>query len=57
MCRLAVYLGEKLLISSLVTEPVHSILHQSFHIHEREEPLNGDGFGIAWYPTARSRRS
>lgn len=50
MCRFALYLGEKITISSLVTEPVHSILHQSFHSHEREEPLNGDGFGIAWYP-------
>ncbi len=50
MCRFAVYLGEKIKISSLVTEPAYSILHQSFHSHEREEPLNGDGFGIAWYP-------
>ena len=51
MCRFAVYLGEELTISSLVTEPAYSILHQSFHSHEREEPLNGDGFGIAWYPS------
>ena len=50
MCRFAVYLGEEIAIRSLVTEPAYSILHQSFHSHEREEPLNGDGFGIAWYP-------
>lgn len=50
MCRFALYLGEDITISSLVTEPTHSILHQSYHSHEREEPLNGDGFGIAWYP-------
>ena len=49
MCRFAVYLGEEIKISSLVTEPAYSILHQSFHSHEREEPLNGDGYGIAWY--------
>jgi len=49
MCRFALYLGEDITLSSLVTDPVHSILHQSFHSHEREEPLNGDGFGIAWY--------
>ena len=49
MCRFAVYLGEEITISSLVTEPSYSILHQSFHSHEREEPLNGDGYGIAWY--------
>ena len=50
MCRFALYLGEEITLGSLVTEPIHSILHQSFHSHEREEPLNGDGFGIAWYP-------
>lgn len=49
MCRFAAYLGEEITISSLVTEPSYSILHQSFHSHEREEPLNGDGYGIAWY--------
>ena len=54
MCRFAVYLGEELTISALVTEPAYSILHQSFHSHEREEPLNGDGFGIAWYPPGSS---
>lgn len=50
MCRFALYLGEDITLGSLVTDPIHSILHQSFHSHEREEPLNGDGFGIAWYP-------
>lgn len=49
MCRFALYLGSDITISSLVTEPTNSIIHQSFHSHEREEPLNGDGFGIAWY--------
>ncbi len=52
MCRFALYLGEEITLSALVTEPAYSILHQSFHSHEREEPLNGDGFGIAWYPPA-----
>jgi len=50
MCRFALYLGEEITVASLVTEPAYSILHQSFHSHERVEPLNGDGFGIAWYP-------
>ncbi len=49
MCRFALYLGSPILVSSLVTEPANSIIHQSFHSHEREEPLNGDGFGLAWY--------
>ena len=52
MCRFALYLGQPILVSSLVTEPTNSIIHQSFHSHEREEPLNGDGFGLAWYTPA-----
>jgi len=49
MCRFVLYLGTEITVSSLVTEPANSIIHQSFHSHEREEPLNGDGFGLAWY--------
>ncbi len=43
------YLGTEITISSLVTEPTHSIIHQSYNSKEGEEPLNGDGFGLAWY--------
>ncbi len=50
MCRFALYLGAEIRVSSLISEPVNSIIHQSFHSHERAEPLNGDGFGLAWYP-------
>ena len=49
MCRFALYLGSELTVSRLVTEPSNSIIHQSFHNLERTEPLNGDGFGLAWY--------
>lgn len=50
MCRFALYLGPPIAVSTLVTEPTHSILQQSFEARERDEdPLNGDGFGIAWY--------
>jgi ergothioneine biosynthesis protein EgtC len=54
MCRFVVYLGPEITVSSLVTEPSHSLIHQSFMSHEREEPLNGDGFGVAWYVHALS---
>jgi glutamine amidotransferase len=54
MCRFVVYLGPEITVSSLVTEPSHSLIHQSFMSHEREEPLNGDGFGVAWYVPALS---
>lgn len=38
-----------MVLSHLLTEPSNSLIHQSFHSEEREEPLNGDGFGLAWY--------
>jgi predicted glutamine amidotransferase len=43
------YLGPETRLSSLVVEPKHSLIRQSVHSEEREEPLNGDGFGIGWY--------
>jgi predicted glutamine amidotransferase len=49
MCRFILYRGSEITLSSLITEPSNSLIHQSFHSHEREEPLNGDGFGVAWY--------
>ena len=49
MCRFVLYLGPPLVLSTLITEPANSMIHQSFHSHERKEPLNGDGFGVAWY--------
>ena len=48
MCRLAFYLGPPLTLSQLVTDPEHSIIQQSYHAREREEPLNGDGYGLGW---------
>lgn len=56
MCRLALYMGPEISLSSLVTEPSHSIIKQSFRSREREEPLNGDGFGVAWYAGNVSRQ-
>lgn len=49
MCRFAAYLGPPIRLSSLLTEPANSIIHQSYQAREMEEPLNGDGFGVAWY--------
>lgn len=53
MCRFALYMGPEIKLASLVTEPTHSIVVQSYKSSEREEPLNGDGFGVAWYPPER----
>lgn len=49
MCRFTFYHGPSVRLSELVTEPENSLIHQSFSSREREEPLNGDGFGVVWY--------
>ncbi len=49
MCRFTFYLGKPLTLAALLTEPAHSLINQSYNAKEREEPLNGDGFGVAWY--------
>ncbi|HEX5048199.1 MAG TPA: class II glutamine amidotransferase, partial [Gammaproteobacteria bacterium] len=36
-------------LSSLLVDPAHSLIRQSTSSREREEPLNGDGFGVGWY--------
>lgn len=55
MCRFTAYLGPPIRIASLLVDPEHSLIHQSFHADERKEPLNGDGFGIGWYAPEVSR--
>lgn len=49
MCRFTFYQGPPILLSSLLIEPSHSLIRQSTSSSEREEPLNGDGFGVGWY--------
>ena len=49
MCRFVLYLGRETSLDVLITRPTDSIIHQSFHSRLRKEPLNGDGFGVAWY--------
>jgi ergothioneine biosynthesis protein EgtC len=49
MCRFTLYLGPSISLSALLTDPEHSLIRQSAHSQEREEPLNGDGFGVGWY--------
>lgn len=49
MCRFTYYAGEPIAVADLVTRPENSLIHQSTHAKERPEPLNGDGFGLAWY--------
>lgn len=49
MCRLLAYLGTPIVIDKLLYQPKNSLITQSYDSKEREEPLNGDGFGIGFY--------
>jgi predicted glutamine amidotransferase len=49
VCRFALYMGPPITLDLLTTKPAYSIVRQSFKARMREEPLNGDGFGLAWY--------
>ena len=49
MCRLLAYKGPPVILDDLLYEPEHSIIKQSYHALEMDEPLNGDGFGVGWY--------
>jgi len=42
-------MGPELRLADLVTRPENSLINQSVRARERPEPLNGDGFGLAWY--------
>jgi len=49
MCRFLAYKGNRILMNELLYKPKNSLIQQSIHARELEEPLNGDGFGIGWY--------
>ncbi len=49
MCRFTTYLGPPVWLSAILLEPSHSLIRQSTSAKERDEPLNGDGFGVGWY--------
>lgn len=43
------YKGTPIIMDKLLYQPKNSLINQSFHAREIEEPLNGDGFGVGWY--------
>lgn len=49
MCRFLAYKGSRILMNDLLYRPKNSLIQQSIHARELEEPLNGDGFGVGWY--------
>lgn len=49
MCRFIAYMGNSLVLDEVLFKPKNSLIKQSIHARDREEPLNGDGFGLGWY--------
>ncbi|KMT66208.1 class II glutamine amidotransferase [Catenovulum maritimum] len=51
MCRFLAYSGPTILMHQLILDACHSLVFQSKSARKTNLPVNGDGFGIAWYPT------
>ncbi|UIP60041.1 class II glutamine amidotransferase [Agromyces marinus] len=50
MCRWLAYSGEPLRTSAVILDAKHSLVAQSLDSPLGAETVNGDGFGIGWYP-------
>ena len=50
MCRFVAYSGSAILMTELIFKASNSLVNQSRKARMRLDPLNGDGFGIGWYP-------
>jgi gamma-glutamyl hercynylcysteine S-oxide hydrolase len=55
MCRHLVYLGPPVTLASLLLDPPHALVRQSYAPREMVPPslINADGFGVAWYADTR----
>ena len=50
MCRHLAYLGPPVSLRTLLLEPEHSLLRQSYEPrHQHHGVVNADGFGVGWY--------
>lgn len=52
MCRWLAYSGDPLTPSTVVLDTKHSLVDQSLNSPLGNETVNGDGFGLGWYPSA-----
>jgi glutamine amidotransferase len=52
VCRHLAYLGPPVPLGRLLTEPPHSLLHQSWAPNDMRHggTVNADGYGVGWYP-------
>lgn len=54
MCRFVAYLGPPVSLGSLLVDPPHSLLHQSWAPRQqRQGSVNADGWGVGWYDLQR----
>ncbi|MFI9594680.1 ergothioneine biosynthesis protein EgtC [Nonomuraea sp. NPDC052265] len=54
MCRHAAWLGAPRALTTLIHEPAHGLLAQSYAPRrQRHGTVNADGYGMAWYDPAR----
>ncbi|MFF2388529.1 class II glutamine amidotransferase [Agromyces sp. NPDC058104] len=51
MCRWLAYSGEPIQLSKLILDTQNSLVAQSLNSPLGAETVNGDGFGVGWYPT------
>ena len=51
MCRWLAYSGEPLRPAEVILNTEHSLVAQSLNSPLGKETVNGDGFGVGWYPT------
>jgi predicted glutamine amidotransferase len=49
MCRWLAYVGPPVEMAALVLRPRHSLVRQSLSSSHGVTPVNGDGFGLAWW--------
>ncbi|MCA8928537.1 MAG: class II glutamine amidotransferase [Alphaproteobacteria bacterium] len=49
MCRWLAYIGPPVEMAALVLRPRHSLVRQSLSSSRGVTPVNGDGFGLAWW--------
>ena len=49
MCRWLAYIGPPVEMAALVLRPQHSLVRQSLSAQRGVTPVNGDGFGLAWW--------
>lgn len=54
MCRWLAYSGEPLHPSEVILDTRHSLVAQSLDSPLGAETVNGDGFGLGWYPVSNS---